>query len=134
MSLIKAHHRASELWQNRDSVTKKAFNRLAADVYGEIELVALLDAADRSGRDEEPIQGLDQEGQWLLNKFEELNVSKTTIQPLILGRDLIDLGIKPGPEMGVILKKLYQLQLDNDFETRSKGLKLAKNIIKEDIQ
>ncbi|MCJ7579317.1 MAG: HD domain-containing protein [Candidatus Aminicenantes bacterium] len=130
LSLIKAHHRASELWQNRETVTKKAFNRLAADIHGEIELVALLDAADRSGRDEKPIQGLDQEGQWLLNKFEELNVSKTTIQPLILGRDLIDLGIRPGPEMGAILKKLYELQLDNDFDTRSKGLILAKNIIK----
>jgi len=134
LSLIKTHHRASELWQNRDSVTKKAFNRLAADVYGEIELVALLDAADRAGRNEEPIQGIDQEGQWLLKKFEELNVSKKTIQPLIFGRDLIDLGISPGPEMGKILKKLYQLQLDNEFETRSKGLILAKKIITENKQ
>ncbi|MFC2168689.1 CCA tRNA nucleotidyltransferase [Acidobacteriota bacterium] len=132
ISLIKAHHRASELWQNRKSVTKKAFNRLAADVHGEIELVALLDAADRSGRNEEPIQGIDQEGQWLLNKFEELNVSKTTIQPLILGRDLIDLGIAPGPGMGKFLKKLYQLQLDNEFDTRSRGLVLAKKIIREE--
>ncbi len=134
LSLIKTHHRASELWQNRDSVTKKAFNRLAADVYGEIELVALLDAADRAGRNEEPIHGIDQEGQWLLNRFEELNVSKKTIQPLIFGRDLIDLGISPGPEMGKILKKLYQLQLDNEFETRSSGLKMAKKIIKKDKQ
>lgn len=134
LSLIKTHHRASELWQNRESVTKKAFNRLAADVYGEIELVALLDAADRAGRDEKPIQGMDQEGQWLLKKFEELNVSKSTIQPLILGRDLIDLGIKPGPGMGIILKKLYQHQLDNDFETLAKGLILAKNIIKLELE
>jgi len=134
LSLIKAHHRASELWQNRDSVTKKAFNRLAADVHGEIELVALLDAADRSGRDEEPIKGIDEEGQWLLNKFEELNVSKETIQPLILGRDLIELGVTPGPEMGTILKKLYQLQLDSEFETKASGLILAKNILKEDKQ
>jgi len=134
LSLIKTHHRASELWQNRDSVTKKAFNRLAADVHGEIELVVLLDSADRAGRDEEPIQGMDQEGQWLLNKFEELNISKTTIEPLILGRDLIDLGIAPGPQMGAILKKLYQLQLDNEFESRSRGLILAKKIIKEDKQ
>ena len=129
LALIRTHHRASELWQNRDSVTKKAFNRLAADVYGEIELVALLDAADRAGRQEDPIEGIDLEGQWLLNKFDELNVSKETIQPLILGRDLIDLGVAPGPGMGAILKKLYQLQLDNEFETRAKGLKLAKKII-----
>lgn len=134
LSLIKTHHRASELWQNRDSVTKKAFNRLAADVHGEIELVVLLDAADRAGRNDEPIAGLDQEGQWLLNKFEELNVSKKTIQPLIFGRDLIELGISPGPEMGALLKKLYQLQLDSEFETMSGGLILAKKIIEEKKQ
>lgn len=131
LSLIKTHHRASELWQNRDSVTKKAFNRLAADVQGEIELVVLLDAADRAGRDEKPAKGLDREGLWLLNKFKEMNVSKKTIQPLILGRDLIKMGIEPGPPMGKILKKLYQLQLDGEFETHTAGLKIARKIILE---
>jgi tRNA nucleotidyltransferase (CCA-adding enzyme) len=134
LSLIKTHHRASELWQNRKTVTKKAFNRLAADVQGEIELVVLMDAADRAGRDEKPVHKLDKEGRWLLDKFEELNVSKETIQPLILGRDLIRLGVTPGPPMGKILKKLYQLQLDGKFETRAAGLNLAKKIIaKEDL-
>ena len=47
--LIRTHHRASELWQNRKSVTRKAFKRLAADVDGEIDLVVYLDAADRAG-------------------------------------------------------------------------------------
>jgi len=129
LSLIKTHHRASELWQNRSSVTKKAFNRLAADVHGEIELAVLLDAADRAGRDEKPVDRLDEEGLWLLNKFKEMNVSKETIQPLIQGRDLIKMGIKPGPPMGKILKTLYQLQLDNEFETHAAGLEAAKKII-----
>jgi tRNA nucleotidyltransferase/poly(A) polymerase len=131
LSLIKTHHRASELWQNRDSVTKKAFNRLAAGVGGEIELVVLLDAADRAGRDEKPVDGLDREGLWLLNKFKEMNVSKETIQALIQGRDLIKMGIKPGPPMGKILEKLYQLQLDNEFETHAEGLEAARKIISE---
>lgn len=130
-SLIRCHHRVSELWQNRDVVTKKAFNRLAADVDGEIELLVCLDAADRAGRRERPVQGLDREGRWLLRKFEELNVSKETIKPLIMGRDLIKLGVAPGPGMGKILKKLYQLQLDSEFETKKEGLKLARALIKE---
>ncbi|MFQ6108461.1 MAG: CCA tRNA nucleotidyltransferase [Candidatus Aminicenantales bacterium] len=131
LSLIRCHHRVSELWQNRDVVTKKAFNRLAAEVDGEIELLLCLDAADRAGRRERPVQGLDREGRWLLRKFEELNVSKETIKPLIMGRDLIKLGVAPGPSMGKILKKLYQLQLDSEFETKEEGLKLARALIKE---
>ena len=130
-SLIKCHHRTSELWQNREVVTKKAFNRLAADVDGEIELLVYLDAADRAGRKKKPIQSLDREGLWLLEKFEELNVSKETIQPLIMGRDLIDLGVSPGPEMGKYLKNLYHKQLDNEFETKKGGLILAKELIKK---
>jgi tRNA nucleotidyltransferase/poly(A) polymerase len=129
--LIKCHHRASELWQNQDVITKKAFNRLAADVEGEIELMIYLDAADRAGRSKKPIQGLDKEAQWLLKKFEELNVSKETIKPLIMGRDLIELGVSPGPAMGELLKKLYQKQLDNEFETREKGIKMAKKLVKK---
>lgn len=131
LDLVKNHHRSSELWQNRDVVTKKAFNRLAADVQGEIELLVYLDAVDRAGRDEIPLQGLDKEGKWLLEKFVELHISKESIKPLILGRDLIKMGVSPGPSMGKILKKLYRLQLDNEFETIEEGLIIAEKIIKE---
>lgn len=131
-SLIKCHHRTSEFWQNRDVITKKAFNRLAADVDGEIELLAYLDAADRAGRKRTPIRNLDRESRWLLDKFTELNVSKETIQPLIMGRDLIKMGVPPGPQMGKYLKKLYQMQLDNEFDTIEGGLTIADKLLKED--
>ena len=131
-SLIKCHHRTSEFWQNRDVITKKAFNRLAADVDGEIELLAYLDAADRAGRKRTPIRNLDRESRWLLDKFAELNVSKETIQPLIMGRDLIKMGVPPGPQMGKYLKKLYQMQLDNEFDTIEGGLTIADKLLKED--
>jgi tRNA nucleotidyltransferase/poly(A) polymerase len=127
--LIRSHHRLSELWSNRDMVTKKAFNRLAADISGEIELLIYLDAADRAGRKERLVRSLDRQGRWLLRKFEALNVSKETIAPLILGRDLIALGVSPGPGMGKILKRLYELQLDNVFETKAQGLKEAERLI-----
>jgi len=129
--LIRTHHRATELWQNRDVVTKKAFNRLTADINGEIELLAYLDTADRAGRKERLIKGLDRQAKWLLNKFKKLNVSKETIKPLIMGRDLIKMGASPGPSMGKILKELYKLQLDNEFETKDKGLRIAKNILEK---
>jgi tRNA nucleotidyltransferase/poly(A) polymerase len=133
LSLIKCHHRASELWQNRKVVTKKAFNRLAADINGEIELLVYLDAADRAGRKEKPITELDEEARWLLRKFKELHVSKDTIKPLIMGRDLIKMGVAPGPSMGKILKELYELQLDSEFETKKEGLQIAKKIIEKEL-
>jgi len=48
-----------------------------------------------------------------------------------MGRDLIKLGLSPGPPMGKILKELYKSQLDNEFETKEQGLKIAKTLIKK---
>ncbi|HPU93178.1 MAG TPA: HD domain-containing protein [Candidatus Saccharicenans sp.] len=129
--IIRHHHRASELWLNRANITKKAFNRLAAAVQGEIDLLIYLDAADRAGRKKKPVTGLDRQAVWLFKKFKELKVNKETIKPLIMGRDLIKLGVAPGPAMGQLLKKLYHYQLDNRFETRAEGLKLARKLIEE---
>ena len=127
--LIKSHHRLSEIWAHREAVTKKAFNRLAADAEGEIDLLIYLDAADRAGRRTKPVKNLDRQARWFLHKFEELNVSRETIKPLIMGRDLIKLGVAPGPDMGKILQRLYNMQLDNEFETKTGGFKLAAKII-----
>jgi tRNA nucleotidyltransferase/poly(A) polymerase len=127
--LIKTHHRASEIWAHRETVTRKAFNRFVADTGGEIELAVVLDVADRGGRKERPVKRLDREGRWLLAKLEELRVSKETIKPLLLGRDLLKLGVAPGPGMGKILGELYKRQLDNEFETRAQGLAIARKIV-----
>jgi tRNA nucleotidyltransferase (CCA-adding enzyme) len=116
---------------NRETVTKKAFNRLAAETQGEIELLILLDAADRAGRKARLVKSLDRQGKWLLRKFEELNVSRETIRPLVQGRDLIGLGVAPGPGMGRLLKRLYEMQLDNAFETKAQGVRAAERLLKE---
>jgi len=129
LNLIRCHHRPSELWQNREVITRKALNRLAADVDGEIDLLILLDVADRSGRSTKPIHDLDEAGRWLKEKFTELNVSRETIQPIVMGRHLLKLGVEPGPLMGKILKKIYELQLDNEFQTLEEGLEIAKKIV-----
>ena len=47
---------------------------------------------------------------------------------MIQGRDLIELGIEPGKVMGDYLKQLYELQLDGEFKTKAKGLKIFQKI------
>ncbi|MBM3294281.1 MAG: HD domain-containing protein [Candidatus Aminicenantes bacterium] len=130
LTLIRTHHWAAELWQNRASLTKKAFNRLAAEAGGEIELVAALDAADRAGRGGRLVSGLDRQARWLLGKFAELNVTKESIRPLLLGRDLLPLGVPPGPGMGALLKEIYRRQLDGEFETKAAALRAAGRLLR----
>ena len=131
LMLIRTHHRPGELWAHRKEVTRKAFNRLAADSDGEIALCAALDAADRAGRGARPVRGLDRQARWLIDTFRRLDISKATIRPLLLGRDLIALGASPGPPLGVLLKELYRRQLDNEFQTKKQGLRLARSLMGE---
>jgi tRNA nucleotidyltransferase (CCA-adding enzyme) len=65
-------------------------------------------------------------GEWILQKAKELNCLNNAPKPLLKGRDLINLGLKPSPKFGEILKKAYKAQLDNKFNTKDKALKWLK--------
>ena len=44
----------------------------------------------------------------------------------VRGRDLIALGMKPGPQMGALLKMAYDAQLDGAFATTEDGLRFLR--------
>ena len=46
-----------------------------------------------------------------IKKAEQANVARQPEAPILLGRHLIDL-VKPGPEMGRLLKKAYRIQIE----------------------
>jgi tRNA nucleotidyltransferase (CCA-adding enzyme) len=129
LKLVQQHHRIFELYRNRDKITFKTIARAVKDLDGEDLLLLLLDFADRQSREAEPLKfsGLDEIARWFSRKKEEYQISRETIQPLIQGRDLITLGVAPGRQMGVELKRLYDLQLDGAFKNREQGLKIFKN-------
>ena len=47
--------------------------------------------------------------------------------PLVTGKDLIELGMKPGPEFAKILEEIYHLQLEKKLKTREEAMKHLKN-------
>ena len=51
--------------------------------------------------------------------------------PLLQGRDLVSLGIAPGPAMGELLKRAFELQLDEKLENHEKALEWAKFNVSE---
>ena len=130
LALIKNHHRIYDLYRNREEIGFKAISRIVKDLDGYDFLLALLDFSDRQSRRSRPLSfnRLDRVAKWFLEKKDELNISRESIKPLVRGRDLLDLGIPPGKNMGELLKKLYELQLDGDFNTREDGLLLFENL------
>ena len=49
---------------------------------------------------------------WFLERARALGVEHEAPKPILLGRHLLDLGVAPGPRMGLILKEIYERQLD----------------------
>jgi len=60
------------------------------------------------------------------NKLEEVSVEEMRPQPLINGRDLIAMGLEPGPIFATILGDIEDAQLEGRISTREQALALAR--------
>lgn len=56
-----------------------------------------------------------------------INLPPDAIEPVVTGKHLMVLGIKPGPAMGNVLKLIYEGQLEGEFDTLEAGLRWAYN-------
>lgn len=133
LNLIKYHHRIYDLYRNRNEIGFKAISRLVKDLDGHDRLLVLLDFSDRQSRKSRALlfSKLDRVSNWFLQKKEALKINQETIKPLIQGRDLLKLGFPAGEKMGEILKRLYELQLDGEFDSKQAGLEILKKMGKE---
>ena len=123
VALVKDHLKPFHLF--RDKASNAAIRRLAVRVP--LERLCRVARADFLGRatpdalavrDSREIEGI----KWLLAKAAELQVDKSGPAPILLGRHLIARGVKPGPEMGKILKAAFEAQLDGAFLDEAGGL------------
>ena len=120
-----AHHLKPGMFrQSPTPVSDGAFRRLAQKV--DLELLALVAKSDCLGRN----GGFDCSAMyWFLERARELGVEHAPPKPLLLGRHLLALGVKPGPRMGEILRAVYERQLDGAIRSVEDGIELAKTII-----
>ncbi len=64
---------------------------------------------------------------FLRKKIKTLSQEEIRPEPFLRGRDLIDLGIPPGPQMGPLLKAAEEKQLNGDWKTKEEALAWAKD-------
>jgi tRNA nucleotidyltransferase (CCA-adding enzyme) len=101
-----------------------AFRRLAQKV--DLELLARVALSDCLGR----TGAFDCSGiEWFLERARELGVEHEAPPPLLMGRHLLELGVAPGPRMGVILREVYERQLDGRVTTVDEGIAAAREIL-----
>ena len=117
------------MWKDRSG--DSAIRRLAAKVV-RIDRLVRVAAADDAGRP--PFPSEPEPLRWLLAQAERLRVADSAPKPIVQGRDLIALGMKPDVQFGKILKAAYEAQLDGRFFDLEGGVKYVKEKCHADNQ
>jgi tRNA nucleotidyltransferase (CCA-adding enzyme) len=65
-------------------------------------------------------------GEWLYDHAQKLGVLHEAPQPLLMGRDLIDLGLIPSENFKTILDHAYEAQLNQLFFTHHEAIQWLK--------
>lgn len=121
-----AHHLKPGMWfKVRSEVSDGAFRRLAQKV--DLELLARLAKADCLGR--EPGSFNCEAMDWFLERARALGVEHRPPAPILLGRHVLELGLRPGPPVGAILKAVYEQQLDGTVTTLDEAIAAARALL-----
>jgi tRNA nucleotidyltransferase (CCA-adding enzyme) len=113
------------MWhQSVSRVGDGAFRRLAKKV--DLELLTRLAKSDCLGRTGHfDCSAMD----WFLDRARALGVKHGAPEPLLLGRHLLQMGLEPGPEIGRVLKIVYERQLDGGVTSLETALAAAREIM-----
>ena len=122
---LTAHHlKPGAFHKVRDELTDGAFRRLAQKV--DLELLARLARADCRGRTGEfDCSAMD----WFIERARALGVEHRPPAPILMGRHVLTLGVAPGPQMGEILRAVYEKQLDGAVTTLDEAIAEAQVIV-----
>jgi tRNA nucleotidyltransferase (CCA-adding enzyme) len=134
IALVREHLKPGEFYKKREEVGDGAFRRLARRC--ELDLLYRVAKADSLGRNAEWVpreKWYDAEAQeWFIQRARELEVAQHAPAPILLGRHLLELGLKPGPRIGEITKAVYEMQLDGRVVTLDDARNAAKAILSTD--
>lgn len=123
LGIVANHLKPGMFCKAQPPVGDGAFRRLAQKV--DLELLARVARADCEGRG----GGFDCSAMdWFVNRARELGVEHAPPEPLVKGRHLLELGVKPGPAVGEVLKQVYERQLDGSVANFDAALALATEL------
>jgi tRNA nucleotidyltransferase (CCA-adding enzyme) len=118
-ALVREHLRPGQFHLVRDQIGDAAIRRLATRV----DLRALVRVAwsDAAGR-QMPMPNPWPAAEWLLARAAALGVRESAPTPFLLGRDVLELGVPPGPRVGALLREAFEAQLDGRLADRAQAL------------
>lgn len=129
VALVRDHLKPGALYDVRDEVSAGAIRRLARRVEADLLYrVARADCLGRTGNFA-PVAM-----EWFIEEVRKLSVERSGPAPLLRGRDILELGLKPGPQVGRILAEVYELQLDSKVQTPEEARAAARKLIAKRVK
>jgi tRNA nucleotidyltransferase (CCA-adding enzyme) len=124
LALVGNHLKPGQLYDDRERVSDGAIRRLAARCEPLLLYkVARADCLGRTG-DFPPVAM-----EWFLDRVRQLDVARKPPTPLLRGRDVVALGVPPGPEVGRIVRAVYERQLDGAVSTLEEAEEEARRMV-----
>ncbi|HVF55677.1 MAG TPA: HD domain-containing protein [Pyrinomonadaceae bacterium] len=134
VALVREHLKPGDFYRARGEITDGAFRRLASRC--ELELLYRVARADSLGRNAPwvpPEHRKTAEAQeWFIARARELGVEQKAPAPILMGRHLIEMGLKPSPLFRRILDAVYEMQLDDRVRTLDEATEAARVLIRQD--
>lgn len=84
--------------------------------------VSLADKSGRNGQSDLPLNKPLPDIEEFLKRAQQLHVAYKPEEPIIQGRDIADF-VKPGPEMGRLVKRAYEIQIDEGISDKQELIK-----------
>jgi tRNA nucleotidyltransferase (CCA-adding enzyme) len=136
IALVRDHLKPGEFYRLRDEITDGAFRRLARRC--ELDLLYRVAKADSLGRNAPwvpPERWFTAEAQdWFIRRARELAVERKPPEPFLLGRHLLEMGMRPGPRVGEIVRAVYEMQLDGRVRNPEEAKDAARKLIEDEEQ
>jgi tRNA nucleotidyltransferase (CCA-adding enzyme) len=124
LNLVREQSAPHQFYESRASTTDGDFRRLAQNA----ELDLLYRVTKACGLAQDGCEIAVTAADWFIDRARVLGVEHEPSEPLLQGRHLLEAGVQPGPEMGRLLKRVYELQLDGEVTTRDQALSAALRI------
>lgn len=127
LALVEFHMHPSQF--HRQKVDGAAFRRLSTKV--DLNLLSRVFYSDSLSRNVNTVGIVFDSvaNDWFAEKISTLEIKPKGPDKLLMGRHLIELGMKPGKAMGEILDTVYEMQLDGLVSTVDEGIEAARAIL-----
>lgn len=131
VALVRDHLKPGEFYRRREEISDGAFRRLARRC--ELELLYRVAKADTLGRNAPWVpreKWFNAEAQeWFIARARALAVETRPPAHILMGRHLLEMGLRPSPLVGEVISAVYEMQLDGRVRTLEEAKRAARSLL-----